>query len=164
MQKGNFISYYQSPIGNLKIIATTTHLTNVSFGVNETIIEAANENEITALTTKELELYFNGMLQQFKIPLQPKGTDFQQGVWQQLQKIQFGTTTNYLQQSKNLGNVKAIRAMASANGKNPIAIIIPCHRVIGSNGSLVGYAGELWRKQWLLQHELKIKGTVQFLF
>jgi methylated-DNA-[protein]-cysteine S-methyltransferase len=100
----------------------------------------------------------------FSIPLAPNGTEFQKKVWKALQNIEYGTTTSYQKQAIKMGDLKAIRAMASANGKNPIAIIIPCHRVIGSNGSLTGYAGELWRKQWLLEHEAKVNGTWNKLF
>jgi methylated-DNA-[protein]-cysteine S-methyltransferase len=85
--------------------------------------------------------------------LNPKGTEFQQKVWQELAQIPCGKTISYLDLSKKLGDVKAIRAVASANGKNPIWIVVPCHRVIGSDGSLTGYAGGLWPKKWLLEHE-----------
>ncbi|MCK5677367.1 MAG: methylated-DNA--[protein]-cysteine S-methyltransferase, partial [Flavobacteriaceae bacterium] len=98
----------------------------------------------------------------FDLKLNPQGTDFQQNVWNELQRIPYGKTTSYLDQSKKMGNVKAIRAIASANGKNPIWIIIPCHRVIGSDGSLTGYAGGLWRKKWLLEHENPTKQTSLF--
>ncbi|RYF79998.1 MAG: methylated-DNA--[protein]-cysteine S-methyltransferase [Chitinophagaceae bacterium] len=101
---------------------------------------------------------------QFKLPIKQAGTTFQQQVWKALQDIGPGKTISYLKLSKQLGNAKAIRAVGTANGKNNIAIIVPCHRVIGSNGSLVGYSGELWRKQWLLQHEAKYLQGVQSLF
>lgn len=101
----------------------------------------------------QLEAYFNGKLKSFHLRLNPKGTDFQKRVWSELQNIPFGETTSYLQLSKKLGDVKAIRAVAAANGKNPLWIIIPCHRVIGSDGSLTGYAGGLYRKKWLLDFE-----------
>ncbi|HPA24001.1 MAG TPA: methylated-DNA--[protein]-cysteine S-methyltransferase, partial [Ferruginibacter sp.] len=105
-----------------------------------------------------------GNLSAFDLPIQLNGTPFRQSVWQALQNIPFGKTTSYLQLSKNLGNAKAIRAVGTANGSNPIAIIIPCHRVIGSNGDLIGYAGELWRKKWLLAHEATFAHGVQTLF
>ncbi len=85
-------------------------------------------------------------------------------MWNELTKINFGKTVSYLQMAKQLGDVKCIRAAASANGKNPFAIVVPCHRVIGTNGNLTGYAGELWRKQWLLEHEAKVEGVYQKLF
>ena len=93
----------------------------------------------------------------FDLKLNPKGTDFQKNVWNALLEIPYGKTISYLELSKTLGNVKAIRAVASANGKNPLWIVIPCHRVIGSNGDLTGYAGGLHRKKWLLEHERPVK-------
>uniref|UniRef100_UPI00404919CA methylated-DNA--[protein]-cysteine S-methyltransferase n=1 Tax=Gelidibacter sp. TaxID=2018083 RepID=UPI00404919CA len=101
----------------------------------------------------QLQDYFEGKREQFDLKLNPQGTDFQKAVWNQLQTIPYGKSTSYLELSKQLGDVKAIRAVANANGKNPIWIIIPCHRVIGTDGSLTGYAGGLARKQWLLNHE-----------
>lgn len=102
---------------------------------------------------KQLHDYFEGNCTSFNLKLNPKGSDFQKKVWRALQQIPFGKTVSYLELSKSLGNAKAIRAVANANAKNPLWIIIPCHRVIGSDGSLTGYAGGLFRKQWLLNHE-----------
>lgn len=101
----------------------------------------------------QLQDYFNSKRIDFTFKLNPKGTDFQQKVWNALLAIPYGKTRTYLEQSKFLGDPKAIRAVASANGKNPLWIVVPCHRVIGSDGSLTGYAGGLWRKKWLLEHE-----------
>ena len=101
----------------------------------------------------QLNDYFEGKRTNFDFKLNPKGTEFQQKVWKTLLEIPYGETRTYLQQSKILGDVKAIRAVASANGKNPLWIVVPCHRVIGTDGSLTGYAGGLWRKKWLLEHE-----------
>lgn len=101
----------------------------------------------------QLKQYFEGGLTEFDLKLNPSGTDFQKQVWKALSEIPYGKTFSYHQLAKELGNVKAIRAVAAANGKNPLWIIIPCHRVIGSDGSLTGYAGGLWRKKWLLEHE-----------
>jgi methylated-DNA-[protein]-cysteine S-methyltransferase len=101
----------------------------------------------------QLNEYFEGKRNHFDLKLNPKGTEFQQKVWNALLEIPYGRTRTYLEQSKILGDVKAIRAVASANGKNPLWIVVPCHRVIGSDGSLTGYAGGLWRKKWLLEHE-----------
>ena len=105
----------------------------------------------------QLQDYFDGKRTTFTFPLNPSGTDFQKKVWDELLHIPFGKTCSYLELSKKLGDAKAIRAVASANGKNPLWIVIPCHRVIGTNGSLTGYAGGLWRKKWLLEHENPIK-------
>jgi methylated-DNA-[protein]-cysteine S-methyltransferase len=105
----------------------------------------------------QLAEYFEGIRSQFDLKLNPKGTDFQQKVWKELLNIPFGKTRTYLEQTKQLGDPKAIRAVASANGKNPVGIVIPCHRVIGSDGSLTGYASGIWRKKWLLEHESPVK-------
>jgi methylated-DNA-[protein]-cysteine S-methyltransferase len=105
------------------------------------------------LAVHQLEAYFRGDLKEFQLKINPEGTDFQKRVWRALMKIPYGTTFSYLQLSRQLGDVKAIRAVAAANGKNPLWIVVPCHRVIGTNGALTGYAGGLWRKQWLLDHE-----------
>jgi methylated-DNA-[protein]-cysteine S-methyltransferase len=124
------------------------------------VISVLSEGELTLEIPKELQdavnqlnEYFEGKRTEFTFKLNPKGTDFQQKVWQELLNIPFGKTTSYLELSKKLGDVKAIRAVASANGKNPLWIVVPCHRVIGTDGSLTGYAGGLWRKKWLLEHE-----------
>lgn len=107
--------------------------------------------------THQLNEYFNDGRTSFSFKLNPKGTDFQKRVWDSLLKIPYGKTVSYLNLSKQLGDVKAIRAVANANGKNPLWIVVPCHRVIGSDGSLTGYAGGLHRKKWLLDHENPVK-------
>lgn len=106
---------------------------------------------------EQLEEYFAGQRKEFNLKLNPQGTEFQKKVWQALLKIPFGRTASYMDLSKELGDPLAIRAVAAANGKNPLWILIPCHRVIGSDGSLTGYAGGLWRKKWLLEHEQQEK-------
>lgn len=106
---------------------------------------------------EQLQQYFRGERTEFDLKLNPGGTEFQKRVWQSLLSIPFGKTTSYLDLAKDLGDPLAIRAVAAANGKNPLWIIIPCHRVIGSDGSLTGYAGGLWRKKWLLEHEQPVK-------
>ena len=103
----------------------------------------------------QLREYFAGTRKEFDVTLDIEGTDFQKRVWEELRKIPYGKTISYKSLSEKLGDVKAIRAVGKANGQNPIAIIIPCHRIIGSDGSLTGYAGGLWRKKWLLEHEQK---------
>ncbi len=105
------------------------------------------------LCRQELDAYFAGTLKQFTVPLDWQGTDFQKSVWAELLKIPFGTSVSYMHIAKALNNTGAIRAVGAANGQNSIAIIVPCHRVIGSDGSLTGYAGGMERKRWLLQHE-----------
>lgn len=149
-----YCSILQSPIGELYVYANETTLTSITFKENNT--ETLLENQLSKLAAAQLNDYFEGKLKQFDLPLQQHGTDFQQGVWTALQAIEYGNTCSYLEFSKQQNNVLAIRAIAAANGKNKLAIVVPCHRVIGSNGKLVGYAEELWRKKWLLDHERAI--------
>ena len=148
------------------IIKTTLGFTEIQGSENGiSKIHVLNEDiEISTKIPKELKGavlqlkdYFEGKRTEFSFKINPAGTDFQQKVWQELLKIPFGKTCSYLELSKKLGDVKAIRAVASANGKNPLWIVVPCHRVIGSDGSLTGYAGGLWRKKWLLEHENPVK-------
>lgn len=124
------------------------------------VISVAEEGEISKVipfdlqeAVSQLNEYFDGKRKEFTFKRNPSGTEFQQKVWQGLLEIPFGKTMSYLELSKKLGDVKAIRAVASDNGKNPLWIVVPCHRVIGTDGSLTGYAGGLWRKKWLLEHE-----------
>lgn len=133
------------------------------------LISILSEGEVTTeIPTQlkecvsQLQEYFNGERTDFSFKLNPKGTDFQQRVWQELLNIPFGKTISYLDLSKRLGDVKAIRAVASANGRNPLLIVVPCHRVIGTDGSLTGYSGGLWRKKWLLEHENPIAQQLLF--
>lgn len=144
-------AFINSPLGITKIEGDENGIA---------IISVLSEGEVTAKIPLELQEavtqlqdYFEGKRTDFDFKLNPKGTDFQQKVWQELLKIPFGKTMSYMDLSKKLGDVKAIRAVASANGKNPLWIVVPCHRVIGTDGSLTGYAGGLWRKKWLLEHE-----------
>ena len=102
---------------------------------------------------RQLDAYFAGSLKEFDLPLAPVGTDFQRGVWNALLGVAYGQTKAYRDIALALNNEKAVRAVGAANGQNPISVIIPCHRVIGSNGTLTGYGGGLWRKEWLLKHE-----------
>ena len=153
-------TYYKTPIGIAEIIGDENGIQSVSVLNDDTISdEILNQDIPTCLQdcVTQLEDYFVGKRTNFNLKLNPKGTDFQKKVWQELLNISFNKTRTYLEQSKALGDVKAIRAVASANGKNPIWIIIPCHRVIGSDGSLTGYAGGICRKKWLLAHENPVK-------
>ena len=113
---------------------------------------------------EQLIQYFNGERRIFDLPINQTGTSFQQETWNQLMTIPFGRTISYIQLAIRTGDPKATRAVASANGRNNVAIIVPCHRVIGANRELVGYGGGLWRKKWLLEHEMKIAHGVQTLF
>ena len=144
-------TYMQTPLGIAEIIGDENGVSSISVideGTISTVIPFELQNAV-----QQLNEYFSGNRTSFDFKLNPKGTEFQQKVWKGLLQIPFGKTRTYLEQSKILGDVKAIRAVASANGKNPLWIVVPCHRVIGSDGSLTGYAGGLWRKKWLLEHE-----------
>ena len=144
-------THIKTPIGIAKI-------TGDENGIS--IISIADQGEISTTipivlqeAVSQLNDYFEGKRTAFTFKLNPSGTEFQQKVWKGLLEIPFGKTMSYMELSKKLGDVKAIRAVASANGKNPLWIVVPCHRVIGTDGSLTGYAGGLWRKKWLLEHE-----------
>lgn len=147
-----FTSIYVSPIGKILIVADDKFVKRVEF-IGDDVPVLENENGISIQCRKELADYFIGKIKSFTVRTNPDGTVFQKSVWTELSKINYGVTASYLQIAKRLGDEKTIRAAANANGKNPVAIIIPCHRVIGSNGSLTGYAGGLWRKKFLLEHE-----------
>ncbi|MEE9361759.1 MAG: methylated-DNA--[protein]-cysteine S-methyltransferase [Cellulophaga sp.] len=150
------IAFIKTPLGVAKLEGDEDGLAVVSvLNTKETITDIIPE--VLEDAVYQLQEYFSGERQNFSIKLNPKGTDFQRKVWEELQHIPFGKTLSYLGLSKKLENVKAIRAVAAANGKNPLWIIIPCHRVIGSDGSLTGYAGGLHRKKWLLNHESPLK-------
>jgi methylated-DNA-[protein]-cysteine S-methyltransferase len=156
-----YSSFYNSPIGLLKIEATQNSVYSVSFSDEPDSL--TQSNDLCEKCKEQLEDYFSGKLFQFDIPKEQKGTLFQQKVWEQLSTIPYGKTISYLTLSKSIGDPKAIRAVGTANGRNNIAIIVPCHRVIGSNAKLTGYAGGLWRKQWLLEHEAKHFSGLQLL-
>lgn len=160
-------NYYNSPIGELELAQEGDELLWVKFLETQKEKRPKQTTSDSALFTKakeQLDLYFKNELETFDLPLALRGTDFQKEVWQKLTLISFGKTISYLTLSKQMGDVKAIRAVASTNGKNRFCIIIPCHRVIGTDGSLTGYAGDLWRKKWLLEHELKNKNLQTDLF
>lgn len=165
-------TYYQSPVGILEIQGTDETILAVLF-VNSWKGTKLVEDELNFAKPgsaaikdciQQLDEYFEGSRTDFTLHTLQAGTGFQQSVWKELCNIPYGRTISYLELSKRLGNVKAIRAVGTANGKNSISIIVPCHRVIGANGSLVGYGGDLWRKKWLLDHEAKHANGVQTLF
>ena len=163
---------YQSPIGLLKILFDQDGVFEIIFsdenksGPNvKEESENSQENDAFSISIKQqFDEYFSGKRRDFDFPFHQHGTLFQKQVWDQLVKIPYGSTTSYLQLSKRIGNIKSIRAVGTANGRNNLSIVVPCHRVIGSNGNLTGYAGGLWRKQWLLEHESKIAHGTQLLF
>jgi len=143
--------YYQSPVGLIELGATADALTALYF------VDAARHEPLSTplldQAVQELDEYFAGRRNNFTVPLSFHGTDFQRSVWQALLAVPYGETSSYLAIANALGNPKAVRAVGAANGQNPISIIAPCHRIIGSDGNLIGYGGGLWRKEWLLRHE-----------
>ncbi|MBA3662731.1 MAG: methylated-DNA--[protein]-cysteine S-methyltransferase [Bacteroidetes bacterium] len=160
-----YYCYFLSPLGDLEIIYDDIFIYAILFckeGYQHK--EVGKKNLVLELTVSQLKKYFEGALKEFDLPLKMECSAFQERVWQQLCKIPFAKTISYLQLARQLGDEKCIRAAASANGKNPFSIVIPCHRVIGTDGSLTGYAGELWRKQWLLDHEARTVGEYARLF
>ena len=140
-----------SPLGNLLLVENENQLVEVAFSKEKTT--SVPQNELLKVTKTQLDEYFSGRRKEFDMPLNPQGTEFQQKVWQELWQIPHGTTVSYQEIANRLGDPKCIRAAATANGRNPIAIIIPCHRVIGSHGEMTGYAGGIDRKKALLTLE-----------
>jgi methylated-DNA-[protein]-cysteine S-methyltransferase len=167
MQEG-FFTFYQSPIGLIRISATESYIQEISFIDNIEKPAADHQKKkyspILIQCIEQLIQYFHGERRVFEFTIHQQGTAFQEKVWNELISIPYGKTVSYLELSRRLGDTKAIRAAASANGKNKIAIVVPCHRVIGSKNDLVGYAGGIWRKKWLLDHEAKITYGIQTLF
>ncbi|MFM9269770.1 methylated-DNA--[protein]-cysteine S-methyltransferase [Halomonas elongata] len=149
------LDYYQPPqsdaLGLLRLSATASGITEIAFVMEKDA--APRPNEITERARQQLDEYFAGERRDFELPLAPRGTDFQRRVWEALATIPFGETRNYAEIAEQLGCKGGQRAVGAANGRNPIAIVVPCHRVIGSDGQLTGYAGGIGRKQWLLAHE-----------
>lgn len=146
----------KTPLGYTEIEGDENGISRIHVMDEEIEISATIPKELKEAVT-QLQDYFIGKRTEFNLTLNPSGTEFQKKVWQELLQIPYGKTCSYLDLSKKLGDVKAIRAAASANGKNPLWIVVPCHRVIGTDGSLTGYAGGLWRKKWLLEHENPVK-------
>ncbi|MDT0689671.1 methylated-DNA--[protein]-cysteine S-methyltransferase [Salegentibacter sp. F188] len=145
-------THLKTPLGIIKISGDEEGVSEIK--IVEKSLNASEETPHLLLpVVQQIKAYFEGNLKEFNLKLNPSGTVFQKKVWKLLGDIPFGSTISYLELSKRIGDVKAVRAVAAANGKNPLWIVIPCHRVIGSNGSLTGYAGGLHRKKWLLEHE-----------
>ncbi len=162
--------FYDSPVGPISIKITGGFVNEIIFFGEEKATKvspddlSAKDKMILKKCTIQLDEYFSGKRKNFELPLKQQGTEFQQKVWTELLNIPYGRTITYLQLAKRLSDVKAIRAVASASGKNNLSIIVPCHRVIGSDGSLTGYGGGLPRKKWLLDHENKYANGVSLLF
>ncbi|MBS1747735.1 MAG: methylated-DNA--[protein]-cysteine S-methyltransferase [Bacteroidetes bacterium] len=161
-----YFTYYQSPIGLLKIGGTDHYISELSFIDKPEQVKHGEPgiSEVMHQCTEQLIEFFSGTRKNFDIPVHQPGTFFQQKVWGELLQIPYGKTISYLELSRRVGDEKAIRAVGSTNAKNKIAIIVPCHRVIGSDKSLTGYTGGVWRKKWLLQHEFKITHGILTLF
>jgi methylated-DNA-[protein]-cysteine S-methyltransferase len=149
--------YIDSPLGTIEIIGDENRINAINFVEEKKPSEGVFPKEVMHCA-EELKAYFEGNLLDFTFNFEQNGTVFQQKVWSGLLKVPYGTTLSYLELSRRLGDEKAIRAVGTTNGKNKLAIVVPCHRVIGSDGSLTGYAGGLWRKDWLLSHERKVSG------
>jgi methylated-DNA-[protein]-cysteine S-methyltransferase len=145
-----------TPLGVAKISGDVDGVASIIVLNSEEPLTDIIPEELQECVT-QLQEYFEGQRQQFTFKINPQGTDFQKRIWELLLDIPYGKTTTYLELSKTYGDVKAIRAVANANGKNPLWIVVPCHRVIGTDGSLTGYAGGLHRKKWLLEHESPYK-------
>jgi methylated-DNA-[protein]-cysteine S-methyltransferase len=155
-----YFSEISSPIGQLLLLSNGKALLGLHMDEqhNRPDTTALKRNDaVFAEVHSQLCAYFDGTLKKFDFPIHGIGTAFQQQVWQQLQKIPYGTTQTYGELARKIANPNASRAVGLANGRNPIGIIVPCHRVIGANGTLTGYAGGLWRKQWLLAHEQRYR-------
>lgn len=147
-------AYFESPVGFVVVTGTDAGVSAIS------LRDAQPDDKPKAIVPDpvrqaidELRAYFAGTRQTFAFPINPAGTVFQQTVWRALLDVPFGQSLSYMALTRRIGDEKAIRAVAAANGRNPLAVVVPCHRIIGSDGSLTGYAGGLWRKQWLLEHE-----------
>ena len=162
-----FEHIYSSPIGRIKIVANANCIQALTFIEDTDTLsnsEGIKSPAVIHQCIDELIDYFNGSRTQFTVPIHLSGTDIQQQVWKELYEVPYAKTMSYAELAKKLGDPKVIRAAASANGKNKIAIIVPCHRIIGSDSNLTGYAWGLAKKKWLLQHEFRIGLGVQTLF
>lgn len=152
MKKKTMYAYVPSPIGIVEIGVRSECVTSLDF-VDSPQHPEEGGSDVLRQAIQQTRAYFEGRLQEFNLPLEMAGTPFQRSVWQALLTVPFGQTASYQQMADAVGKSKAVRAVGAANGRNPIAIIVPCHRIIGKNGNLTGYGGGLWRKEWLLKHE-----------
>lgn len=149
----NFTTYLKTQIGTLKISADDKAVNSILFVFDDTEMPPVNENEVLLEGKKQLAEYFAGKRKEFDFPVFQEGTEFQNKVWTIVTTVPFGHTASYMDIAKAIGDKGAIRAVGTANGRNQLSIVMPCHRIIGSDGSLTGYAGGMWRKKWLLDHE-----------
>ena len=151
-----FSDHFETPIGMMEVSAMNDRVLSVFF-VDE--LKPSKPNNLTDKTKQQLLEYFDHQRTTFSLPYKAIGTDFQKSVWRQLSKIQYGTTCCYADIASDISKPKAVRAVGAANGKNPLTIVVPCHRVIATSGKLSGYAGGVHRKAWLLAHEIHLKDT-----
>jgi len=154
------LAYFNTPIGFVRITEEDGFITSI-YLLDGEFEDLPPETDLLKAAIGQLDQYFKGERKTFDLPFKQQGSAFQQRVWEQLSKIEYGKTISYLQQSKLMGNPLGIRAIASANGKNHPVIVVPCHRVIGSDGSLTGFGCGIWRKKWLLEHEARVMGQGQ---
>lgn len=163
MDKIEFILFYDSPVGILKLVSNATHLKSISF-CNKKENDSEIIPEILLETINQINEYFSGKRKIFNLKTDPEGSSFQKTIWKLVLNVPYGETTSYNEISRQTGIKGNVRAVGSANGKNPLPIIIPCHRIIGSNGKLTGYSGGLERKKWLILHEKSHSKNPQLLF
>ncbi|WP_029767819.1 methylated-DNA--[protein]-cysteine S-methyltransferase [Haloglycomyces albus] len=156
-----YYTYMDSPIGIVNLTANDQGVTRLHLNEEPTVPKEAG-NTVLAQTMEQLKAYFAGELQEFTVPLDPDGTEFQRQVWSGLQDIPYGHTWSYGELAQHIGRPSAVRAVGLANGRNPVSLIVPCHRVIGADGSLTGYAGGIERKKFLLDHEKHILNPALF--
>jgi len=150
MNKSLYTDHINTPLGDMEIACNENAVLAINF-VDQ--VSKTRSNSITQIAKQQLLAYFAGTLETFDLPMQPSGTDFQKAVWQALTTIDYGQTASYADIANKISNPKAVRAVGAANGKNPMTIVVPCHRIIGADGSLTGYASGVERKAWLLNHE-----------
>jgi methylated-DNA-[protein]-cysteine S-methyltransferase len=155
--------YHNSPVGLLEITADETAVTGIYFADTDRKRDEENTSRMLKECIKQLTEYFSGKRKVFEIKVNPAGTSFQKSIWNELLKIPYGETVSYSEIAERIGNPKSVRAVGLANGSNPVSIIIPCHRVIGKNGSLVGYGGGIENKRYLLELEKKFSGKTLFV-
>lgn len=151
-----YTTCYRTAIGPFEITGNQKGILTIVFGKEPSVTDRDLPDCMTECM-RQLDEYFEGRRKKFNVPLLLEGTDFQKAVWRQLQKIPFGETASYGEIARAIGSPKAFRAVGNANNKNPIPVIIPCHRVIGSDGKMVGFGGGIWRKEWLLDHEKSLQ-------
>lgn len=154
-------AYTETPLGALKITEDNGQIVSMTFSDQPVSSEMT---PVLKTAVEQVQAYFEGTIRNFDLPLAAEGTAFQESVWKRVGEIPFGHTRSYIDIARQLGDPNKVRAVGTANGANPILLVVPCHRVLGSNGDLVGYAGELWRKQWLLQHEQNLLSGQTTLF